>query len=57
LNFSTGFSRGRAELRVFAQNALDDDYDIAFGGFRAPSESGVIRAPEATYGVRLSLAN
>jgi iron complex outermembrane receptor protein len=57
LNVSTGFGWGGAELRVFAQNALDDDYDIAFGGFRAPSESGVIRAPEATYGVRLSLGN
>ncbi|MDX2238698.1 MAG: TonB-dependent receptor [Hyphomonadaceae bacterium] len=56
LNVSAGIGFGHAELRAFAQNALNDDYDIAFGGFRAPSATGVIRAPEATYGVRLRLA-
>lgn len=56
LNGSIGISFGRAELRAFVQNALNDDYEIAFGGFRAPAESAVILAPERTYGVTLRLS-
>ena len=56
LNASVGIGFGKAELRAFVQNALDDDYEIAFGGFRAPSASGVILAPERTYGVTLRLS-
>lgn len=56
LNASAGLAFGPAELRAFVQNALDDDYEIAFGGFRPPNESGVIRAPERIYGVTLRLA-
>jgi iron complex outermembrane receptor protein len=54
-NLSAGLEFGHAEVRAFVQNALDDDYEIAFGGFRAPAESGVTLAPERTYGVSLRL--
>lgn len=56
LNASVGVGVGRAEVRAFVQNALDDDYEIAFGGFRAPAASAVILAPERTYGVTLRLS-
>jgi len=50
LNVSTGVRVGKFDVQAFVQNALDDDNEIAFGGFRN-LESGVSRAPGATYGV------
>jgi len=53
VNLSAGVETDRFSLQVFGQNVTDDRYDIAFGGFRAPSAVGVIRAQGAVYGVTL----
>ena len=50
VNASGGFDFGRFDIEAYVQNALNDDYDIAFGGFRG-GVSGVIRAPGISYGI------
>lgn len=52
INASAGLNFGHLEVDVYIQNALDDRYDIAFGGFRAPTNAtGVVRAQGRVYGV------
>jgi iron complex outermembrane receptor protein len=51
VNLSAGLEFGHIELTGFVQNALDDEYDIAFGGLRSPNQSGVIRAQGRSFGV------
>lgn len=51
LNLSTGFETDHFQVLAFVQNATDDQYDIAFGGFRPPNAVGVTRAQGRTYGV------
>ena len=53
LNASLGAEWRMIEVLAFVQNALDDQYEIAFGGFRPPSSTGVILATGTTYGVTL----
>ena len=53
VNLSAGVETDRFSLQIFGQNVTDDRYDIAFGGFRAPSAVGVIRAQGSVYGVTL----
>lgn len=53
LNLSAGVETDRFGLHVFGRNVTDDQYDIAFGGFRPPSSVGLIRAEGAVYGVTL----
>ena len=54
LNLSAGIDTGTFEVLGFVQNATDDQYDLAFGGFRPPNATGVTRARGATYGVTLA---
>lgn len=54
INLSAGIETGRFQVLGFVQNATDDKYDIAFGGFRPPSAVGVTRARGTVIGVTLS---
>jgi iron complex outermembrane receptor protein len=51
VNLSAGLEFGDVEVRAFVLNALDDEYDIAFGGVRGVGQSGVSRAQGRTFGV------
>ena len=50
LNASAGFEYRNVRVLAYVKNALDDDYDLAFG-FRAPGDLGVSKAEGETYGV------
>ncbi|MEM6583606.1 MAG: TonB-dependent receptor [Pseudomonadota bacterium] len=49
LNASIGIAFSAYELSAYVKNALDDQYDLAFG-FRPPGELGVTRAEGTTFG-------
>ncbi|WP_374571333.1 TonB-dependent receptor [Phenylobacterium sp.] len=53
LNLSAGLDFGRFQTSVYVNNALDDDYDIAFGGVRGAAY-GVSRAQGETYGLSVA---
>jgi iron complex outermembrane receptor protein len=50
LNASAGFEYRNVRVLAYVKNALDDDYDLAFG-VRAPNDLGVSKAEGETYGV------
>lgn len=54
VNLSAGIETERFQVLGFVQNATDDKYEIAFGGFRPPSAVGVTRARGTVVGVTLS---
>jgi len=57
LNAAAGFEYRGFQILAFVRNALDDDYDIAFGGFRPGSgATGVTRNEGRTSGVTLKYA-
>jgi iron complex outermembrane receptor protein len=54
LNFTAGVDlHHRVEIVGYMENALNDMNIIAFGGFRAPDSTGILRAPGRAYGVQV----
>jgi iron complex outermembrane receptor protein len=51
LNLSAGLKFGNFDVMAYAQNLLNDRYDIASGGNRPVGGSGILRAPGVTYGL------
>ena len=54
VNISAGVETEHFGILGFVQNAGNDRYDIAFGGFRPPDANGVIQAQGVTYGVTIT---